>query len=136
MRCRRIDSSIGIAPAARHACKLTAPIPQPAITMSEEDNYEEQWWIASLGDALVWARMRVLESGVAEVFNAEGETLRYDDEDAANMALLDAEFRAFDGLDDDDAMTMGFELDSIEPPNGENDEELLPLMTEKLSMRH
>jgi len=31
---------------------------------------------------------------------------------------------------------MGFELDSIEPPNGENDEELLPLMTEKLSMRH
>jgi len=73
---------------------------------------------------------------VAEVFNAEGETLRYDDEDAANMALLDAEFRAFDGLDDDDAMTMGFELDSIEPPNGENDEELLPLMTEKLSMRH
>lgn len=104
--------------------------------MSDEDSYEEQWWIASLGDVLVWARLRVLDSGVAEVFNAEGETLRYDDEDAAHMALLDAEFRAFDGLDDDDAMNMGFELDSIEPPDGESDEELLPLMTEKLSMRH
>jgi len=99
----------------------------------EQDNYEEQWWIASLGDMLVWARLRVLESGVAEVFNAEGETLRYDDEDAARMALLDAEFRLFEGLDDDDAATLGFELDSVEPPQAENDEELLPLMTEKLA---
>lgn len=97
-----------------------------------DPNYEEQWWIASLGDVLVWARMRVLESGVAEVFNAEGETLRYDDEDAAHTALLDAEFRAFDGLDDDDAQTLGFELDEIEPPTAESDEELLSLMTEKL----
>ena len=106
------------------------------MTEAEEETYEEQWWIASLGDALVWARLRVLESGVAEVFNAEGEVLRYDDEDAAHMALLDAEFRSFDGLDDDDAMALGFELDSVEPPQAESDEELLPLMTEKLSMRH
>ena len=98
---------------------------------TDAENYEEQWWIASLGDVLVWARMRVLDSGVAEVFNAEGETLCYDDEDAARMALLDAEFRSFDGLDDDDATTLGFELDWIEPPEAENDEELLPLMTEK-----
>lgn len=103
---------------------------------ADEENFEEQWWIASLGEGLVWARLRVLDSGVAEVFNAEGEVLRYDDEDAAQMALLDAEFRAFDGLDDDDATTMGFELDSVEPPQAENDEELLPLMTEKHAMRH
>jgi len=101
-------------------------VPEP------DPDYEEQWWIASLGDALVWARMRVVASGVAEVFNAEGETLRYEDEDAAHTALLDAEFRAFDGLDDDDAQTLGFELDEIEPPTAESDEELLPLMTEKL----
>ena len=92
----------------------------------------EQWWVAALGDLLVWARLRVLESGVAEVFNAEGETLRYDDEDAATMALLDAEFRAFDGLDEDDAAMLGFDLVSITPPDAENDEELVPLMTEKL----
>ena len=102
------------------------------MTETDEDNYEEQWWIASLGDAFVWARMRVLDSGVAEVFNAEGETLRYDDEDSAHAALLDAEFRAFDGLDEDDAAQLGFDLDSVEPPQAESDEALLPLMTEKL----
>ncbi|HZP66669.1 MAG TPA: hypothetical protein VFB32_10190 [Rudaea sp.] len=93
---------------------------------------EEQWWVASLGDTLVWARLRVLESGAAEVFDAEGETLRYDDEDSAHAALLDAEFRAFDGLDDEDAAQLGFELDSISPPEAEHDADLLPQMTEKL----
>jgi hypothetical protein len=78
----------------------------------------------------------VLESGVGEVFNAEGETLRYDDEDAARNALLDAEFRSFDGLDDDDAMMLGIELDSVEPPQAEDDEELTPLMTERLLRGH
>jgi hypothetical protein len=105
------------------------------VTDSDE-RFEEQWWVTTVGDTLIWARMRVLESGVAEVFNAEGETLRYDDEDSAQTALLDAEFRAFDGLDDDDATMLGFELDSVEPPEGETDEELLPLMTERLLRGH
>jgi hypothetical protein len=91
----------------------------------------EQWWIASLGDTIVWARLRILNSGMAEVFDAAGETLHYDDEDAAHAALLDAEFRAFDGIDDEDAAIMGFELGDVEPPDGGSDEELLPLMTEK-----
>ena len=69
------------------------------------------------------------------VTSAEGETLRYDDEDNAHAALLDADFRAFDGLDEDDAAMLGFHLDSIEPPEAENDEELVPLMTEKLIRR-
>ena len=67
----------------------------------------EQWWVASLGNLLVWARLRVLDSGTAEVLSAEGETLRYDDEDTAHQALLDAEFQAFDGLDEDDAAMLG-----------------------------
>ena len=105
--------------------------------MTDPDGrYEEQWWLATLSDTLIWARLRVFDSGVAEVFNAEGETLRYDDEDAAQMALLDAEFRSFDGLDDDDATMLGFELDSVEPPQAESDEELLPLMTERLLRGH
>jgi len=95
----------------------------------------EQWWVTSLGDVLVWARLRVRESGIAEVFSAEGETLRYDDEDGALAALLDADFRAFDGLDEDDAAMLGFDLDSAAPPDAENDQELLPLMTEKLRGR-
>ena len=92
---------------------------------------DDQWWLAALGDTLVWARLRVLESGNTQVFDARGETLVYDDEDAARMALLDAEFRAFDGLDEDDAAQLGLDLDSIEPPAAEEDEELVPLMTEK-----
>src|SRR3569832_357038 len=92
----------------------------------------EQWWVTALGDMLVWARLRVRASGAAEVFSAEGETLRYDDEDSAHAALLDADFRAFDGLDEEDAALLGFDLDSVEPPDAESDEALLPLMTEKL----
>jgi len=95
----------------------------------------EQWWVASLGDILVWARLRVRDSGHAEVFSAEGETLGYDDEDSAHMALLDADFRALDGLDEDDAAMLGFDLDSIAPPEADNDEELVPLMTTKLLRR-
>jgi hypothetical protein len=96
------------------------------------ESENEQWWVTSLGDVLVWARLRVRASGATEVFSAEGETLRYDDEDSAHAALLDAEFRAFDGLDEDDAAQLGFDLDSVEPPQAESDEALLPLMTEKL----
>ena len=105
--------------------------------MSNDSNHVqvEQWWVASLGNLLVWARLRVFDSGSAEVFSAEGETLRYDDEDAAHMALLDAEFRAWDGLDEDDAAMLGFDLNSVAPPEAENDHELLPIMTEKLIAR-
>jgi len=95
-------------------------------------NFQEQWWLAAVGDTLVWARLRILDSGSAEVFDAAGLTLYYDDEDAARSALLDAEFRAFDGIDEDDAAQLGFDLDSIEPPESDDDERLVPLMTEKL----
>ncbi len=101
-----------------------------------EDELVEHWWVAPLGDFVVWARSRVLGSGAVEVFNAEGETLHYDDEDGARAALLDAEFRSFDGLDEDDAAMLGFDLDSVEPPRAETDAELLPLMTEKMAGRH
>ena len=106
--------------------------------MSQDDTTDQsrQWWFAVVGDTLIWARLTILDDGLAEVFDSDGGTLRYDDETAARMALLDAEFRAFDGLDDDDAMALGFDLDSIEPPQAESDEELLPLMTEKHAMRH
>ena len=97
---------------------------------------DDQWWLAARGDMLVWARLRVSESGNAEVFDARGETLVYDDEDSARAALLDAEFRAFDGLDEDDAALLGFDLDSTAPPEAEDDEDLLPLMTEKLAGGH
>jgi hypothetical protein len=100
--------------------------------MSDNDH----WWVAGLGDILVWARLRVLDSGHAEVFDASGDILRYDDEDSGRAALLDANFRAFDGLDEEDAAMLGFDLESVEPPRAESDEELLPLMTEKITQGH
>jgi len=118
----------------RKRSKSTAILRKPDYNRRMSDSYDdEQWWVASLGDALIWARLRVLESGLAEVLDSAGETLRFDDEDTAQAALLDAEFRAWDGLDEEDAAQMGFDLEFTAPPEAESDEDLLPLMTEKLS---
>ncbi len=80
--------------------------------------------MASLGRTLVWARLRLRDSGVAEVFDCDGRTLTYDSEDSAQAALLDAEFRAFDGMDEDDANAMGFSLIGIVPPSGADEDAL------------
>jgi hypothetical protein len=95
-------------------------------------NEDPQWWLAAIGDTLIWARLQVLDSGIAEVFDNDGRVLRYDDENAARMALLDAEFRAFDGIDEDDAVLLGFDLEDTEPPRGDSDEELLSQMVQRL----
>lgn len=95
----------------------------------------EEWWLATLGLTLVWARLRILEGGTAEVFDSDGNTLAYDSEDTARAALLDAEFVGFDGLDEEDALERGFSLDEIEPPRGEDDEILRPLMIRSLGSR-
>ena len=97
----------------------------------------EQWWLACPATLLVWARLRVLDSGVAQVFDSHGETLVYDSEDSARAALLEAEFSALDGLDDDDAVQMtGFLADELQPPQGDSDEELLPQMIRNLGAKH
>ncbi len=85
---------------------------------------DESWWLAALGRNLVWARLRVREAGIAEVFDCDGRTLVYDSEDSARAALLDADFFAFDGLDEDDALRLGFALGEIAPPRAANDEAL------------
>lgn len=100
--------------------------------MSEDTR---QWWLATVGELLVWARLEVLDSGLAQVLDSNGETLRYDDETTARMALLDAEFRAFDGLDAEDAEMLGVDLEEIEPPRGDSDEDIVPQMIEKLPPR-
>lgn len=100
--------------------------------MSEETR---EWWLAAIGDTLVWARLEILDSGIAQVLDSDGRILRYDDETTARMALLDAEFRAWDGLDADDAERLGFDLEEVEPPRGDSDEEIVPRMIEKLPPR-
>ena len=82
------------------------------------------------------ALRRALARFDVEVFDSDGGTLRYDDETQARMALLDAEFRAWDGLDEEDAALLGFDLEEVEPPRGDSDEEILPRMVAKLPSRH
>jgi hypothetical protein len=92
----------------------------------------DDWFVASLGRTLIWARLRVREAGTAEVLDSDGNTLPYDSEDTARAALFDAEFVAFDGLDEEDALARGFSLDEISPPRADNDEALRGLMVQSL----
>lgn len=94
----------------------------------------DQWWLATLGRTIVWARLRVREAGTAEVFDSDGNTLAYDSEDTARAALMDAEFIAFDGLDVEDAQTRGFSLDEVQPPVADTDEALRQKMFQPLSV--
>ena len=99
------------------------------------DTFEnEQWWLATLGRTVIWARLRVLEAGTAEVLDSDGNTLPYDSPDTARAALMDAEFVEFDGLDEDDARERGFSLAELSPPQGD-DEALRPRMVQQLGGR-
>ncbi|HJR73448.1 MAG TPA: hypothetical protein VJ806_07390 [Luteimonas sp.] len=94
-----------------------------------------EWWLATLGRTVVWARLHVREAGTAEVFDSDGNTLAYDSEDTARAMLMDAEYVAFDGLDEDDALQRGFSLHEIAPPEGMSDEALRPRMIQQLGGR-
>ena len=99
------------------------------------DTTAGQWYVASLGRTLVWARLRVRDAGTAEVFDSDGNTLSYDSDDTARAALFDAEFVAFDGLDEDDALARGFSLAEVSPPQADNDAALRGLMVQSLGAR-
>ncbi len=96
---------------------------------------DDRWWLATLGRTLVWARLREREAGTAEVFDSDGNTLSYDSLDTALGALMDAEFVAFDGLDEYDALERGFALGEVTPPQAENEEALRPRMIQQLGGR-
>ncbi|WP_340648973.1 hypothetical protein [Pseudoxanthomonas winnipegensis] len=95
-----------------------------------------QWWLATLGQTLIWARLRIKEAGTAEVLDSDGNTLAYDSEDSARGALFDAEFVAYDGLDEEDALLRGFSLHEVIPPHADDDAALKPLMVQRLGGGH
>jgi hypothetical protein len=107
------------------------------IGMNEDDyaGTSESWFLASLGRTLIWARMRVREAGTAEVLDSDGNLLTYDSEDTARAALFDAEFVAFDGLDEEDALARGFSLSEVSPPHAESDGALRGRMVQQLGGR-
>lgn len=99
------------------------------------DSSHTQWWLASLGRTLIWARLRVKDAGTAEVLDSDGNTLAYDSEDSARAALFDAEFVSYDGLDEEDALRRGFSLHEVVPPFAEDEAALRPLMVQSLGGR-
>ena len=99
------------------------------------DTIDTQWYLASLGRTLVWARLRLLEAGTAEVFDSDGNTLVYDSEDTARAMLMDAAFVSFEGLDEDDALERGFSLAEVAPPADGDDASLRPRMVQLLGAR-
>ncbi|MFB8831691.1 hypothetical protein ACE0DR_25995 [Azotobacter sp. CWF10] len=92
--------------------------------MNDISASRDGWWLASLGNALIWARLRVRPAGTAEVLDSDGNTPSYDSEDTARSQLFDAEFVEYDGLDEEDALVRGFSLHEAQPPQADNDEGL------------
>ncbi len=101
--------------------------------MSEPNH--DQWWLVRLGNLLLWSRLRLRPSGTAEVLDHSGNAHSYDSEDSARAALLDAEYRSLDGLDEDDALALGLPLADLVPPQGD-DESLPARMAQPLPATH
>lgn len=97
-----------------------------------DETTRDSWWLASLGNTLIWARLRIREAGTAEVLDSDGNTLSYDSEDTARAQLFDAEFVAYDGLDEEDALIRGFSLHEIQPPHASSDDGLQGRMVQSL----
>lgn len=95
----------------------------------------DEWWLATLGRTVVWARLREREAGTAEVFDSDGNAQPYESPEGARAALMDAEYVALDGLDAEDAAERGLDLDELVPPAGD-DETLRARMVLQLPRRH
>lgn len=93
-----------------------------------------QWWLWVPEPGIVlWARLRLREDTGAEVLESSGLTLRFDDLDGARHYLLSADYRALDGLDDDDLRDLGLPAGLPSPPEGAHDRELVPRMTQRIA---
>lgn len=103
--------------------------------MNDTLSNRDEWFLASLGNTLIWARLRVRPGGTAEVLDSDGNTLSYDSEDTARSQLFDAEFVAFDGLDEEDALIRGFSLHEVQPPQATSDADLDGRMVQSLGAR-
>ncbi|MHC5148406.1 hypothetical protein [Stenotrophomonas rhizophila] len=103
--------------------------------MNDDTSHHDEWFLASLGNTLIWARLRVRPAGTAEVLDSDGNTLSYDSGDTARSQLFDAEFVAYDGLDEEDALVRGFSLHEVQPPQADSDDALHGRMVQSLGAR-
>ncbi len=103
-------------------------------TTGDEDIQRTDWWLASLGNVMVWARMRIYNNGTADVLSSDGGLIRYADEAEARSALMDADYKSLEGMDDDDALPFDKLLEDLIPPeaDSDSDEDLVPLLIERI----
>jgi hypothetical protein len=125
---------VSATPRFAHRADDMKEAPTPDASMHDAPR-QDQWWLATLGRTIVWARLRVREGGTAEIFDSDGNTLGYDSEDTARAVLMDAEFVAFDGLDAEDALARGFRIEEVQPPQADSDEVLRLRMFQPLGDR-
>ena len=92
-----------------------------------------QWWLMWCDfPNLNWARLRVFADGSADVFDMDGRTSKFPNEEEARHFLAEDEFSELSTLDEDDEWELGVPLASITPPVGTSDEELFPKMYVKV----
>jgi len=77
---------------------------------------------------LNWARLRVYESEVSEIFDMDGKTHQFKSEKEAINWLLEDEYTSYGKLDKKDENEYGIDLSIIKPPSAESTEELMSLM--------
>ena len=78
---------------------------------------------SSLPD-LNWARLRVFDSGQAEVFDCDGRTTRFASLEDARWWLAEDEFRSLDSFDSEDEEEYGVKFADFSPPPGDSESEL------------
>ena len=81
---------------------------------------------------LNWARLRIFVDGSADVFDMDGRTITFPNEDEARAHLWDDEYTEFSSLDGDDERELGVPATSIVPPVRVSDDDLLPQMYVKV----
>jgi hypothetical protein len=87
------------------------------MTDADDPIIDVQWWLSAPEPGIVlWARLSERAEGAAEVLDSTGMTMRFPSRGDATHFLLDLEYRAHDGLDDDDAESFGLVLADLVPP--------------------
>ncbi len=86
---------------------------------------ETSWWLdwSALPGTLVWARLKVLPDGSAEVFDMDGRYHRFATCQDAQFWLDEDEYSRLEHLAEDDEVGA-----DVTPPVAASDGELIPLM--------
>jgi hypothetical protein len=98
-------------------------------------NDNDQWWMATIGRTVIWARLRILDAGTPKCSTATASpSLRQ--RGHRSRRLDGCEFGLARRLDDEDARGPRLAIDELVPPHGDDDELLRGQMVQKRSSRH